>query len=111
LEPDYYEYNKDGDLVPCFGKAFGKFVLRDGKLVRISENPVPPMHYAGNDSMKATKNPVNGKIYESRSAYEAAVRNAGCRIVGNDLPAPTKEVRGDFNIQKEFREAVQKVLN
>jgi len=40
------------------------------------------------DTMDATWNPANGQFYESRSAYEKAVRQAGCEIVGNEVPKP-----------------------
>lgn len=36
------------------------------------------------DSMEPTLNPANGKRYDSKRAYEAAVRAAGCEIVGNE---------------------------
>lgn len=36
------------------------------------------------DGMQATWNPCDGREYESKSAYERAVKDAGCEIVGND---------------------------
>ena len=51
------------------------------------------------DGMAAVWNPVDGQQYESRSAYERAVKDAGCEIVGDDAghwnkPAPTFEPEG-----------------
>lgn len=64
------------------------------------------------DTMRATINPVDGKIYDSRSVYNRAVKASGCEIVGNDMKTPTKprEIRGDFNVRKELKQAVHKVL-
>ncbi|MDB5441093.1 MAG: hypothetical protein JWM33_3520 [Caulobacteraceae bacterium] len=36
------------------------------------------------DGMAETWNPADGRTYDSRSAYERAVKAAGCEIVGND---------------------------
>ena len=51
------------------------------------------------DGMQATWNPVDGQQYESRSAYERAVKAAGAEIVGDDAghwnkPSPTFEPEG-----------------
>ncbi|MFZ5624437.1 MAG: hypothetical protein ACOY71_08385 [Gemmatimonadota bacterium] len=42
--------------------------------------------YIRTDGMDAIENPVNGLLYDSRSAYYRAVRDAGCEIVGNERP-------------------------
>jgi hypothetical protein len=36
------------------------------------------------DGLDDVQNPVDGKIYDSKSAYYQAVKNAGCEIVGNE---------------------------
>jgi hypothetical protein len=36
------------------------------------------------DHLDDVKNPVNGKIYDSKSSYYQAVKDAGCVIVGNE---------------------------
>jgi hypothetical protein len=36
------------------------------------------------DELDGVKNPVDGKTYDSKSAYYRAVKSAGCEIVGND---------------------------
>ena len=38
------------------------------------------------DCMEPTLNPANGQRYDSKRAYEKAVRAAGCEIVGNERP-------------------------
>ena len=62
-----------------------------------SHLPAPRIRPDGMSS--AVWNPVDGKQYESRSAYERAVKDAGCEIVGDDAghwnkPAPTFEPEG-----------------
>lgn len=87
----------------------GTFVLRDGKLVpkhlaapltELNRSSLPsPMLIR--DGMDSTWNPVNGQHYDSKRAYEKAVRAAGCEIVGNEklkasprpeLPDPVHDV-------------------
>lgn len=60
---------------------------------------------------------ADGKRYDSKSAYERAVKAKGCRVVGNDwnkaeYKTPMERgVRGDFNVAPQLKEAVQRVLN
>ena len=89
----------------------GVWVIRDGEL--IPKHLAPPLHrkYAESamvirDSMDATWNPVNGRHYDSKRAYEKAVRQAGCQIVGNEkvtasarpsLPDPATDIKNAFD--------------
>lgn len=54
----------------------------------IADSVQSPTHYAGSDDLgtKGVLNPVDGKRYDSRSAYEKSVKAAGCVIMGNDAP-------------------------
>ena len=70
----------------------GVWVMRDGEL--IPKHLAPPLHpkhgvsaYVIGDTMDHTMNPVNGRHYDSKSAYYKAVRAAGCEIIGNENPA------------------------
>jgi len=65
---------------------------------------------------KGVFNHADGKRYDSKSAFEKAVRSKGCRIVGNDwnnskyqTPAE-RGVRGDFNVRPDLKIAVEKVI-
>lgn len=58
-----------------------------------------PRPYLRPDGMSDVWNPVDGRHYDSKSAYERAVKAAGCEIVGNDAghwqkPFPTLEPEG-----------------
>jgi hypothetical protein len=54
------------------------------------------------DSMDGVINPVNGKPYDSKRAYERDVKAAGCVIVGNEkhdtvhTPPPVPGVEQDI---------------
>lgn len=66
--------------------------------------------------LKGVLNHADGKIYDSKSEYSKAVRQKGCRIVGNDYNNVTMKtplergIRGDFNVRPQLKEAVQRVL-
>lgn len=96
---------------------------------RLGEFHVPPVKEAGKrvfghtDNLPGGVNGIinhaDGKRYDSRSQYEAAVRSRGCRVVGNDLndrkhtdwkPPLERGVQGDYNVRPALKEAVHKVL-
>ncbi len=54
---------------------------RPPRIVSRSDLPAP---YIRSDGMGDTLNPADGRTYDSKSAYERAVKAAGCEIVGND---------------------------
>jgi hypothetical protein len=68
------------------------WVYRNGELV--DKRLAPPLHpqFANapgviRDTIEPTMNPANGKRYDSKRAYERAVRAAGCEIAGNEKPS------------------------
>ena len=70
--------------------------LRERQIRQRSHLPAPRIRP---DGMQAVWNPVDNQTYESRSAYERAVKDAGCEIVGDDAghwnkPSPTIEPEG-----------------
>ncbi len=62
------------------------YVLRGGELV--DKRQAPPLHAAQPapmirpDGMAPIRSMADGRTYDSRSAYYASVRAAGCEIVG-----------------------------
>lgn len=67
----------------------GVWVVRNGQL--IPRHLATPLHAQFGtapgvitDSMGSTLNHADGKRYDSKRAYEKAVRRAGCEIVGNE---------------------------
>lgn len=102
-----------------------KFILKAKDGVLTDEYMVSESHrsYHGivSDNLPGGVNGMlshaDGKRYDSRSAYEKAVRAKGCRVVGNDLNNVTyktpleRGIRGDFNARPQLKEAVQRALN
>lgn len=65
------------------------YVIREGVLVE--KRFAPPTGvgpYVRADGMDATECPADGRIYDSKSAYEAAVQRAGCYILGQGERPP-----------------------
>jgi hypothetical protein len=68
------------------------------------------------DNVNGILNHADGKHYDSKSQYNRAVRNAGCRVVGNDFnnikpwQSPSaRGVRGDFNVRPQLKQALEQV--
>jgi len=62
------------------------------------------------DALDGVQNPCDGKVYDSKSAYYRAVKDAGCVIVGNEaekLMAPSS-ARPDVT-REEIAQAIHKV--
>lgn len=97
----YYQYDKDGDLIPHeytrgdfinnikSTLPMGRYVTTDGLLIRTG-NAHCPSHYAGSDSLgvgaQGIFNPADGKTYDSRAAYYNAVKAKGLVIAGDEAP-------------------------
>jgi hypothetical protein len=72
-----------------------------------------PMPYIRSDGMSDTLNPANGQMYDSKSAYEKAVRAAGCEIVGDD-PGFHSPKEPDFTpdnreIERDIKQAIDQL--
>jgi hypothetical protein len=64
-------------------KLVEKHLYRDLPVAR-SDLPSPMII---SDQMDVTMNPANGRRYDSKRAYQKAVRAAGCEILGNEKPS------------------------
>lgn len=69
----------------------GVWIIRNDEL--IPKHLAPPLHrkFADapmviSDCMDLTMNHADGRRYDSKRAYEKAVRRAGCHIIGNETP-------------------------
>lgn len=60
------------------------------------------------DGMDATLNHADGQLYDSRSAYERAVKDAGCVIVGNDQPDERK-ITEVPNVGQDVKTAIEQL--
>ena len=65
--------------------------------------------------MDATMNPVNGQLYESRSAYERAVKDAGCVIAGDDSSLTRRSSPNDKDlpggVEEDIKRAIHELTN
>lgn len=69
-----------------------------------------PMPAIRSDGMDPIVNHANGLMYDSRSAYERAVKDAGCVIIGNDIPDTPSPKGPDVNeMKQDIKTAIEKV--
>lgn len=98
-----------------------RYVIRDGELIERHKAPrLPvarsslPAPYIRTDGMDALRNPANGLLYDSRSAYEQAVKDAGCEIVGDDPsfsePKP-REYEPAPGLERDIKDAIDQLSN
>lgn len=77
-----------------------RFVIRDGNVVEVDLDWTPPPRqglaapYLKRDQMDPTWHPATGKMFESKAAFRAETKAAGCVEVGDDssLTAPRKAI-------------------
>jgi len=69
-----------------------------------------PMPYVRADGMDPIMNHADGLIYDSRSAYERGVRDAGCEIVGGEKIEPkARPVLSDRELKQDIKTAMDQV--
>lgn len=69
-------------------------------------------HFIISDSLGDIVNPMNGKVYDSKSKYYADVRAQGGIIMGNDAPtqAAKKEVHiDDDKVKRDLYQAAEQI--
>lgn len=59
------------------------------------------------DSLGDVKNPVDGKMYDSKSSYHKKIREAGCHV----YEGPVNRQKADHNVAPELKQALQQVLS
>lgn len=60
--------------------------------------------------MDAIMNHADGQMYDSRSAYYRAVKDAGCVIVEGDAPSPREpSPMSDNELAQDIKTAIEKV--
>jgi hypothetical protein len=59
------------------------------------------------DSLAPIRNQADGKIYDSKSAYYAALKSSGHVVVENGMHNNNCETRGDFNVREALKGAAQ----
>ena len=71
--------------------------------------PANAAPYVRADGMDPVRSMVSGKMHDSKSAYYAEVRRAGCEIVGNDKAGfgPRPEYRPE-GVGRAIKEAMER---
>lgn len=59
------------------------------------------------DNLDPIRNQADGKMYDSKSAYYAALKSSGHVIVENGMHSDKQETRGDFNVREALKGAAQ----
>jgi len=100
-----------------------RFVWREGLgVIEAHKAPrLPPKRshlsapYIRADGMDVTWNPATGQLYDSKSAYEKAVRAAGCEIVGNDRafsdagPREISDTTSERELKQDIKDAIDQL--
>ena len=72
-----------------------------------SDLPMPAIRA---DGMSPIMNHANGLMYDSRSAYERGVKDAGCEIIGNEKIEPKpRAVLSDRELKQDIKTAMDQV--
>jgi hypothetical protein len=73
----------------------------------------PKTPYIIRDGLADVLNPVDGKVYDSRSRYLQAVKDAGCVVVGDDSMAnrPPPELEPPSGMERDIKEAREQLSN
>ena len=91
-------YIKNGKLIKADRLPQGLYLHKPGdkrptlvdpdyhgfKIVYAREQSSGRHHGVITDTMDGTWNPIDGKMYDSKSKYYQTVKDAGCEIAGND---------------------------
>ena len=69
-----------------------------------------PMPAIRADGMDPIINHANGLMYDSRSAYERGVKDAGCEIIGSERIEPkARPVLSDRELKQDIKTAMDQV--
>ena len=91
--------------------ALQAFDKRSELIREANKHHVSTFHYGANIisddlGMQGVLNPVDGKKYDSRSAYHKAVKDAGCVVLGDEAPTQANtKIRGDFKTREALKKA------
>ena len=86
-----------------------RFVQIKGELVEVSKEPMVRTEIIG-DFKEPVKSMIDGKMYDSRSAYVEHLKRHGYTVVGNDSSL-TKPYTGMPTASKQRKEELIRVVN
>ena len=82
---------------------------RECVTVSVSKRSPLGVPYIRTDGMDPIVNHANGLMYDSRSAYERAVKDAGCVIVGDDVPTVSTPAPTPGDLRRDIKTAIEQV--
>lgn len=97
-----------------------RYVWREGELYEAHKAPPRPRGprsrlsapYIRTDGMDVIVNHANGLLYDSKSAYYRAVKDAGCEIVGDDPnwgQPKAPEFESPDGIEQDIKDATEQL--
>lgn len=97
-----YRYHPDHGVIPV--DEWFRITATESRRSHLSRP------YIISDHLDGVQNPVDGKHYDSKSAYYRTVKEAGCEIMGSDPAAnrrPTYEPPG--GVEEDIKRAIEKL--
>lgn len=109
----YYEYDERGSLIPVYekdAKKFGKWIFKDGVMIRVSNEATAPLHYSSTDSLgvQGMKSQADGKMYDSKSSYRKSLKQSGYIEVGNEKPKERVQA-GNYDCRADVAQAMKQL--
>jgi hypothetical protein len=88
------------------------YVIRNGELIpkRLAARRPRLAPYVRTDGMDPVRSMADGRLYDSRSAYYASVRAAGCEIVGDERGAcEHRPEPHDLGVAADIKTAIEQL--
>jgi hypothetical protein len=87
-----------------------RYVWHEGQWYPVGPHVLPPRIHIIGDHMAAARHMANGRTYDSKSAFRAATRAAGCVELGNDAPvAPPPPAVNRAELRNDIRTAFEQL--
>lgn len=87
-----------------------RYVWDGGRWAEVSRETFPRLTpYLISDHMEPLRHMATGQLFDSKSAFRAATRAAGCVELGNDATPPPKPFMPVANLREDIAESIRKV--
>jgi hypothetical protein len=86
------------------------FVSRNGKIVELTASAPGQVSapYVQQDTMDPLRHPISGKVYDSKSQFNAETRASGCVCVGNELLSKKPQNRKEVITEKMVLDRIER---
>ena len=86
-----------------------KYVWHDGGWVEAALRSATAAPFVISDTMQPLQHPVSGAVVDSKSAFRAMTRAAGCVELGNDAPAAPMSPGNAGSLRQDIHRSWQKL--